>query len=74
MSCEHRLNKVVDSRRKDDFTLRRRECIKCAHRWSTIEIDVPVHGNSEGHIEAIKRHWTSEMLVEIGFAMRTNKK
>lgn len=30
---------VVDSRPKEDSTHRRRECIECKHRFSTVKID-----------------------------------
>jgi transcriptional regulator NrdR family protein len=37
--CGH-LSKVTDSRPTDRGRYRRRVCIKCEHRWSTIEIRV----------------------------------
>lgn len=30
---------TVDSRSDDDNTVRRKKCIACNHRWTTIEID-----------------------------------
>lgn len=31
--------KVIDSRPDDDYVERRRECLECGYRFSTIEID-----------------------------------
>lgn len=37
-------SKVVDSRRNRTGIRRRRECLKCAHRWRTLEIDINIYG------------------------------
>jgi len=34
---------VVDSRPNEDSTYRRRECVSCFHRFSTIEIDADLY-------------------------------
>ena len=41
MNCPHcgGETKVVDSRPNEDSTRRRRECLECKHRFSTVEID-----------------------------------
>lgn len=41
MNCPHCGGEthVVDSRPNEDSTRRRRECIECKHRFSTVEID-----------------------------------
>lgn len=31
--------RVVDSRSQEDSKYRRRECVECGHRFSTVEID-----------------------------------
>lgn len=32
--------KVVDSRHHEDSVTRRRECLSCGHRFTTIEVDL----------------------------------
>lgn len=41
MNCPHCGGEthVVDSRPNEDSTRRRRECVECKHRFSTVEID-----------------------------------
>jgi transcriptional repressor NrdR len=43
-SCEHEEDKVVDSRstKEGTVTRRRRECLKCGHRFTTYEYIEPV--------------------------------
>jgi len=39
--CQHTRTRVVDSRGKsDNCTRRRRECLDCLHRWTTIEMPI----------------------------------
>jgi len=38
--CQDELPMVVDSRKKPYGVYRRRECLVCGHRYSTVEIDV----------------------------------
>ena len=38
--CSHKQSKVTDSRKDVEGQHRRRECLKCKHRWTTIEIEV----------------------------------
>lgn len=41
LKCQHRVSAVVDSRRRPDgSTRRRRKCLGCGTRWSTIERDI----------------------------------
>lgn len=35
--------KVVDSRRSEDTVTRRRECLACGHRFTTMEVDLDVY-------------------------------
>jgi DNA-directed RNA polymerase subunit M/transcription elongation factor TFIIS len=37
-SCYLREVKVIESRRSSNHIRRRRECLSCNHRWSTMEI------------------------------------
>lgn len=37
-ACHQHASKVVDSRRQSQHITRRRECLKCQHRWTTLEI------------------------------------
>jgi len=64
--CDHSLNKVTDSRRKDYGTSRRRECLKCGHRWTTIEVallpEFEPNKNSSAYNELCKQI-TSEALI-----------
>jgi len=40
VSCGHKHDKVIDSRTTKDASAirRRRECLKCEHRWTTYEV------------------------------------
>lgn len=47
--------KVVDSRLKLTSTYRRRECLECRMRFSTIEIDQEVYdGMTSGHATSVR--------------------
>lgn len=39
-ACQHPGNEVIDSRARENGTkiCRRRKCLKCGHRWSTVEV------------------------------------
>ena len=38
-SCGMALNsRIVDSREKDGYRFRRRECLRCGARWNTVEV------------------------------------
>lgn len=41
-SCKHRGVKVVDTHPHPYGRRRRRTCVKCRHRWSTIEVPITV--------------------------------
>ena len=38
--CGAAKNLVLESRKRPDYTRRRRECSSCNHRWSTAELDI----------------------------------
>lgn len=38
-SCGMALNsRIIDSREKDGYRFRRRECLRCGDRWNTVEV------------------------------------
>ena len=37
--------RIIDSRKQDDCVIRRRECISCKSRFTTIEIDMDIYKN-----------------------------
>jgi len=70
MTCGHKLNRVIDSRKKPYGTFRRRECTKCGNRFTTIEIEVGDLRHGESAFHATKRNLLSGMLIEMGEAMK----
>lgn len=38
--CNGPKNLVLESRKRPQYTRRRRECSACGHRWSTAEVDM----------------------------------
>ena len=42
-ACQAVSSTVINSRRDDDTVKRRRECTKCAERWSTYEVSEAAH-------------------------------
>lgn len=38
--CQKEFSSVIDSRKHEGHTVRRRECMECKNRFSTIEIDL----------------------------------
>ena len=36
-ACNHRDSRVINSRKGGNGISRRRQCLKCSHRWSTVE-------------------------------------
>jgi transcriptional regulator NrdR family protein len=48
--------KVVDSRTDEDSTLRRRECIDCGYRFSTVEVDKDMYERMMRKNEQKPRH------------------
>jgi transcriptional regulator NrdR family protein len=36
-------SKVINSRPSEDSVYRRRECLECSHRFSTVEIDMELY-------------------------------
>ena len=38
--CQKEFSQVIDSEKRDGTTVRRRECLECKNRFSTVEIDL----------------------------------
>ena len=45
--CEHKRQMVINSRVLPEGRYRRRECLDCRHRWSTVEYEVDFE---RGHV------------------------
>ncbi len=53
--CSHKTSRVINSRDYGGSRYRRRECVECSHRWSTIEYEVDLNqGGHKGHMEALR--------------------
>ena len=39
-NCGNEKSLVIETRRRNLFSRRRRECSECTHRWTTAEIDI----------------------------------
>lgn len=53
--CMHNTSKVINLRDYGGNRYRRRECLRCLHRWSTIEYEVNLHqGKHKWHLEALR--------------------
>lgn len=53
MTCPYcgEKTRVVDSRTQEDSKYRRRECVECKHRFSTVEIDADYYEKLKGYSE-----------------------
>lgn len=50
-NCGSAQSKIIDSRSSKDTTARRRECLLCASRYSTVEV-YKVHGSPNASMKA----------------------
>ena len=55
ISCDSRETKVVESRKKDFSIRRRRECLSCKKRFSTVETLVSVKNKQTKPLVSIRR-------------------
>lgn len=69
--CEHKRQMVLNSRLLPEGRYRRRECLDCHHRWSTVEFEVDLEqGKAGGPITALRAkvgltHRQQEALGEL---------
>lgn len=47
-SCKSTKNRVLETREQSERTARRRRCIACAHRWTTLEVNKEVVETNKG--------------------------
>ena len=68
--CKHARSHIVDSRPNPWGTRRRRECIYCGHRWTTIELEVtdeelnPGRMDKRGFREVVIQKFLEKTLAE----------
>ena len=62
MNCPNcgSLTCVLDSRRINDATRRRRECIKCKHKFTTYEVNENRYSVIKKMIEVVKECFTMD--------------
>lgn len=71
--CGHGFSSVLDSRPNEtrDAIRRRRECLGCEHRWSTLEVFITDRGSIETLLGAARQEQNLKDLltrIERGFA------
>jgi len=66
VTCTHSLTKVTDSRTvAGGYIKRRRECLKCGERFSTLEIPVVQQRRNETMIRTLRREMTIDALRKL---------
>lgn len=62
----HQPSKVIDSRAASDGWRRRRECLACRERWTTLEVvEQAVPQAAVDHVRALLEQFKSEMHAHI---------
>lgn len=69
-TCDCKRASVVDSRKTDYGTLRRRRCHQCGRRFTTAEFEVPPMRGGESAVDAVTRHAVAEYLVDAGLKLK----
>jgi len=63
--CSHEKNDCFDSRKKGDYTTRRRKCRECGYKWSTIEFEVHDRKHNETFYAAMERQVMKSYFAEM---------